>query len=165
MIYLLPKNKFTIIDEEDFKIIKGYKWFAHKNKTRIYVDASKNGKMIRMHRLIMNAKPYEQVDHINGNCLDNRKVNLRLCSNKENTRNRTRLNKNNTSGFKGVSWYKWYNKWLAQIKVDYKTKTLGYFESKEDAAKAYNKAAKKYFNKFANINKIQIQNDEDLSCP
>ena len=88
------------------------------------------------------------VDHINGNPLDNRRTNLRVCTNAENMRNRGK-NKNNTSGFKGVTYFKFAKLWKAQIKVDRKGVFLGYFKTPEAAHQAYCEAAAKYHGDFA----------------
>lgn len=91
------------------------------------------------------------VDHINGDTLDNRRSNLRLCTVSGNNHNRMK-SKNNTSGYKGVSWLKQNQKWRAYIKVNSKDKHLGCYLDKEDAARAYDKAAKEYFGEFARLN-------------
>jgi hypothetical protein len=93
------------------------------------------------------------VDHINGNGLDNRKSNLRLCERHENALNRV-INYNNVSGYKGVSWFKPIKKWRAQIQYKKVVYYLGCFNKRIDAAKAYNAAALKYHGEFANLNKI-----------
>jgi hypothetical protein len=84
--------------------------------------------------------------------LNNHKSNLRECTHAENTRNRQRMNKNNTSGLKGVFWIKNASLWRAQIKVDRKIIYLGYFKDKIKAAFAYNEAATKYHGEFASFN-------------
>jgi hypothetical protein len=94
-----------------------------------------------------------KVDHINGDGLDNQRCNLRLATHSENLRNRG-YTKKNTSRYKGVTWYKPYKKWRAQIKTDHKMKNLGYFDIPEEAAEAYNEAAKKYHGSFAWLNKL-----------
>ena len=106
-----------------------------------------------LHRVIMNAKEGEVVDHINGNKLDNRRKNLRICTNSENVRFQKR-HKNNTSGFKGVSWSKGMKKWEARIMVDRKSIVGGYFSNRLDAAKEYNRLATKFFGEYAMINNL-----------
>ena len=107
-----------------------------------------------MHRLIIDCPVNMQTDHINGNGLDNRKSNLRVCYNYQNARNQ-KLRPNSNSGFKGVSLIKDRNKWVAQIKVNGKVKYLGAYTLKEEAARAYNKAAKELFGEFAWLNKLK----------
>lgn len=107
-----------------------------------------------MHRFILGiTDPKIQVDHINGDSLDNRKINLRLCSNSENSRNRG-ANKNNTSGYKGVRFRKEYGTYFATITVNRKEIYLGSFKTGKEAATAYNEAAIKYHDKFANLNEV-----------
>lgn len=141
------KNSFFYIDVEDYHIVDGLRWcFSHGYVTNAYTDT-------RLHRAIMNACEGEEVDHINGNRFDNRKSNLRICTHKENTRNNT-IPSNNTSGYKGVSWDKFRDKWKAYIIFDKRMIHLGRFESKTEAAKAYNRAAIKHFGEFAKLNEI-----------
>lgn len=92
-----------------------------------------------------------QTDHINGNTLDNRKENLRICSIAENGRNR-KIQKNNTSGYSGVSYMKGVCKWQATICVNKNKIYLGVFETAEESARAYDSAAKEYFGEFARLN-------------
>jgi len=91
------------------------------------------------------------VDHINGNTLDNRKNNLRICSRTENSRN-TKLSKNNSTGYKGVTYYKRDGKYVAKITVDRKRIHIGYFTTLIEAATAYDLMARKHFGEYANIN-------------
>ena len=107
-----------------------------------------------MHREILKCPKGLFIDHINRNGLDNRKNNLRVCSKSQNMMN-TLIPKNNTSGYKGVSWSKRDKKWMAYIKIKNKFNNLGYFNIKEQAALAYNDAAKKYHGEFARLNKIE----------
>ena len=156
----LTQGKFAIVDKKDFDFLNQFKWFAYKSDNNFYakrsVIAFENGikktKTIRMHRFILKAKKGQYVDHVNHNGLDNRRKNLRLCSNAENIRNQ-RKRACNTSGFRGVYWHGQTQKWIAQIKVNYKGIALGYFENKIDAAIAYDKAAIKFHKKFAMTNK------------
>jgi hypothetical protein len=102
-----------------------------------------------LHRLILAAKPGEVVDHINGNKLDNRTANIRVCTQAENSRNQ-RIKRNNSTGFKGVS--RSFGKFEAKIKKDYKIVWRKRYDTAEQAAVAYNKAAIKYFGEFARLN-------------
>ena len=93
--------------------------------------------------------PPLNIDHINGNRSDNRICNLRLANQSQNTAN-SKLSKANNSGFKGVTWRKDIKKWGSQLTFNYKHISLGCFETKEEAAEAYKKAANQYFGKYAN---------------
>jgi len=153
----LTKGKFAIVDSEDFEWLNHWKWHAAKSGNYAGREEAIGGgksRFILLHRLIMGAIGKVQVDHKNGNGLDNRKENLRLCSNKDNQRNH-KLLVTNTSGFNGVSWNKDRKKWEACISVDHKTKHLGCFHDKLEAAKSYNKAAIIYFGEFARLNQIR----------
>ena len=107
-----------------------------------------------MHRIILNLGGEKECDHKNGDGLDNRRENLRICSHRENQFNRKK-SKNNISGYKGVSWSKKSRKWRTCIQINNKTKHLGLFIDKIQAAIIYNKAAKNLYGKFANLNKIK----------
>lgn len=95
------------------------------------------------------------IDHKNGNTLDNRRENLRICTYSENNRNRKQISSNNKSGYKGVSWDKQKNKWRTCLNINKKQKHIGFFNDIIEAAKAYNEAAIKYFGEFAKLNKIK----------
>lgn len=99
-----------------------------------------------MHRLIMNAPKGMEVDHLNGDGLDNRKINLRICSHSENTKNRTRINKNNTSTQTGVYWMSHVKQWGVRFRKDYKLRHYGSYKNKEDAIKDAIILRKKLFN-------------------
>ena len=117
-----------------------------------YYQININGKIYRLHRLayyyVTGIDPAEnEVDHKNGNSLDNRFNNLRLATDSQNSRNQKK-SKDNTSGFKGVSWDKQHKKWRARIGVNNKTINLGYYTNKFYAALVYARAAKKYFGEW-----------------
>ena len=101
-----------------------------------------------MHREMLSPPPGMDVDHINGNPLDNRRANLRVCTRSENNGN-LRRPRHNTSGFKGVCWEKWSGKWKATIKVKGKSRSLGRFLTPEDAHGAYCAAARAVWGEFA----------------
>jgi len=142
---------FTIIDDGDYKLISEYKWHANINDYKTYAYAYNPGTptTIYMHRLIMDATNGQMIDHINGNGLDNRKENLRLCTNSQNQANRG-ANKNSQSGLKGLRFR--YGKWQARIKFNRKEIHLGAFSSKTEAAKAYEEKAVEFFGEYAKTN-------------
>lgn len=148
-------NKFGIkkgellFSQDDLELLKNYKWDITPRK---YGYTKSTGHYVSMARLIMNL-PDCVVDHINGDVTDNRRCNLRTCSIAENVKNKRRP-KNNTSGYKGVSWDKNAKKWSAFIMKDRKHIFLGYFNSPEAAAYAYNEAAYKYHGEFACYNQL-----------
>jgi hypothetical protein len=92
-----------------------------------------------------------EVDHQDGDGLNNRRSNLRICTHQNNSRN-MRRHRDSASRFKGVSWWKTRQIWRAYIVVDNKQKGLGYYNNDTDAARAYDAAAKKLFGEFANLN-------------
>jgi len=130
----------TLIDIENIDIIKKYKWC--KNNEGYAQTTLKNNKVLRMHKLLCITKEGYIVDHINRNKLDNRKINLRQVNKSMNGFN-CKLSKNNTSGYNGVSFDKSKNKWIVQIKKNYKNCVLGRFNNFLDAIKC-RKEAEKY---------------------
>jgi len=153
----LTKGFFALVDDEDFEFLMQWKWFVSKKKNQFVAESRVGSPLVRvkMHRFIMQLSDKKMcVDHINGESLDNRRSNLRICTHAQNLRNK-RLSKNNTSGFKGVNWNKNSDKWEVRIKTDGKSKCVGYFKCLLTAAKAYNEAAKKYHGEFARLNEIK----------
>jgi hypothetical protein len=150
----LSKGKVAIVDDELYEYLSQWKWFYHKNgyAMRSYRENGKYKKE-RMHRSVLRAPDGYDVDHINGDKLDNRKSNLRSATRSQNNYNKS-VQRNTTSGFKGVSWSKQRNKWRSRIFVDKREMHLGFFEYKIDAAMAYNEAALKYHASFANLNTL-----------
>ena len=148
----LSWGKYAIVDAEDYDRLSKYKWLALEKGRSLYAKTFHlNGKSLHMHRLIMNAPPHLVVDHINHDGLDNRKKNLRLCTHLENLRN-ARPSRGGSSEYKGVYWHKGSKKFVAQIAFKAKRIWLGYFKNEIEAAKAYDKAAKKFFGEFAFLN-------------
>ena len=150
----LTKGFITQVDDEDYEYLNQFKWSFYKSGNIYYVQRKKTikGKRygIKIHRIIMNTPNKMVVDHIDHNGLNNQKSNLRNCLRYENMRNRR---SSASSGFLGVHLSR--NKYIiAHININGKNIHLGMFKTKESAALAYNKAAIKYFGKFANLNKI-----------
>lgn len=158
----LTRNKTAIVDDEDFDFLNQFTWqYATRGcatRTVRYGKREYNKKVcIKMHRLIMGITDLEmKVDHINNNPLDNRKENLRICTQAENSRNQS-ISRVNTSGYKGVIFDKrpLSKPWVAQIRALGKYRKIGYFITKEEAANAYNEAAITYFGKFAKLNDVK----------
>lgn len=153
----LPDGTPFLVDVSDFPKIFNYSWHLHKNKKgKIYVRGWEPliRKKVMLHRLLLNAEdPDLVVDHINGNTLDNRKSNLRIATVRQNSANCRRY-KNNSSGYKGVSFDKSTNLWKAYIGGAKSRKHLGSFLTKEDAAKAYNREASILYGEFARLNDV-----------
>lgn len=151
---ILSRGQIVIIDAEDYERVSKLKWWADHYGYAVARSKMVKGKFesYRMHRLILNAPKGMEVDHINGNKLDNRKSNLRLATKAENGRNRP-TNSNNTSGYKGVTRGPNSIGWVAQIKVNKKKIHLGYFQDPADAYRAYIDGVKKYHGEFGNIKK------------
>lgn len=151
----INRSLYLLIDNKDFKKIKLFHWYAAKKFTdktfyvvRHYytIDGKRNNQGI--HRFLLNiTDPNILVDHINGNGLDNRRCNLRIVTKSENQKNRGN-NKNNTSGYKGVSYHKLKKKYISVIGFNGKKIFLGYFKNPKQASKVYNKKAKELFGKF-----------------
>lgn len=148
----LPKGKYAIVDDNDYKWLNKLNWYACRYNRTFYVRRNKSYcDVMYMHRLILNAPKNKLVDHIDGNGLNNQRSNLRLCNHRQNLSNQ-KLRKDNKSGFKGVFWNKRTKKWIANITTNYKSKRIGYFSNKKEAVKAYNQHAIIKHGKFARLN-------------
>lgn len=149
-IIFLSQGQFALVDESDFDKIKGFSWHpSWQPRARgYYVMAKIEKKTIYMHRVIMEPPEGMTVDHINHNPLDNRRCNLRLATRSQNQMNH-RVQRNNTSGFKGVHLFKRTGKYRAYIMVMGKEKHLGYFVTAEEAHAAYCAAAAELHGEFA----------------
>lgn len=163
----LSGGHVVVVDEQDFPIVRDRKWnvaivYGKDGENRhVYAQSSvriKAGvwRTILMHRLIMNAPSGLFVDHVNGNGLDNRKENLRICNNTQNQQNQVRVR--GKSQYKGVYWHSGRSKWCAHIRIFGKMTHLGSFDLERDAAIAYDIAANGAFGDFANTNKWRINN-------
>lgn len=147
----VKRGLYTIVSDKDYKRLLQWKWYL--NAFGYVQRLDENKKVILMHRVILEAKTGEICDHRNGNRIDNRRSNLRICTTQENVRNRD-AGKNSKSGFKGVSWDKNSQMWRAKIVYQRKDYILGYFTDIRDAIVAYNKSALKYHGEFARLNDL-----------
>lgn len=147
----LTKGQFCMVDDEDYDFLNSIKWYAEKRSRSGDKFCAANGPLGKMHRLIMKCPSDMEVDHRDGNPLNNQKSNLRICTHKQNCQNKGKSRKG-SSMFHGVYWLKINKKWNARIKPDRKPIHLGCFESEIDAAQAYDEGAKKYFGEFAHLN-------------
>jgi hypothetical protein len=134
----------SIVDIDDYDSIKQYNWYLDGKYVSTYI----NNKRIRLHNLLFQHDTKLFVDHINGDSLDNRKINFRLVNNYGNTRNCCKKSKKNK--YKGVCSYK--DKFIARIMVNRKEVYLGIFNTEEEAAKAYDVHAEKFFGDFSRTN-------------
>lgn len=150
----LTKGYEAIIDAADVAEVAGFNWHTRISGKTAYATTNSakcelgRQRPIWMHRVLMRAPDGAEVDHINGDGLDNRKsTNLRLATRAENVRN-TRTRKTNTSGAKGVSWNKNERRWRAYITVGREQKHLGWFDDLQAAARAYAVASNLYHGEF-----------------
>ena len=141
---------YAVVDAADYATVAAQTWFLSAG---VYaISSRRNGaKATYMHRVIIGAPEGIDVDHINGDRLDNRRGNLRLATRSENMRNAT-LRRNNTSGFVGVSWNGRRGKWVARLKVGARHLNAGYFNDAASAARARDAAARTHYGEFATFN-------------
>jgi hypothetical protein len=153
----LTKGHVALVDDDDYAWLKCHGWVSTTTgggrvRAGRWVREDGRRRFVYMYRQILEMHGLlpdgHEVDHLNGNTLDNRKANLRACTRSENLRNRSgsRLSK---TGAKGVSWNATNRNWNAQIGLNGRKKHLGTFSSLEDAKAAYDAAAKEHFGDFA----------------
>lgn len=144
------EGKFALVSPDDYDTVMARRWvvtkFGYPRRMR-HGDESPT----LMHRLLLNPPEGLHVDHINGDRLDNRRENLRLCTQAENNRNLKKTKRPTTSRYKGVS-RSANGKWEGHIRSPSGQKFLGYYACEVEAALAYDAAAKEYFGEFANLN-------------
>jgi hypothetical protein len=151
----LTQGLETVFDLPDLAVVSPHRWCAHRNHRNVYPATNvklPNGKrrMVYLHKMFFPGSDVI-VDHVNLDGLDNRRENLRVCTQSENLRNR-RLNRRSKTGLKGVSWHCGSRKYEANIRVNGRQTRLGYFSDPIAAARAYDDAARKYHGEFARVN-------------
>lgn len=141
----------ALIDHADLPLIEGQTWDPlRRGNGKIYAR-SRQQPHVLMHRVILGAADGDVVDHVNGNGLDNRRCNIRICSSGQNSQN-SKAHRDSLSGFKGITWDKWKQGWKARISCDKRTVVLGLFPTAAEAAHAYDEAARRLHGEFARLN-------------
>lgn len=140
----LSQGLETFVDAEDFERFGHLRWCAATSGRTRYaqrsVKVNQRPTVVKLHRLIMGAQKGQQVDHINGDGLDNRRCNLRVVDQRQNNYNQTRKKSGCTSRFRGVSRHTATNRWQVHMQTNTGRKHLGYFTDEEEAARAYDAA-------------------------
>jgi hypothetical protein len=147
----LTQNRFARVDPEDYAALARHKWSAARQGRTIYAVRSHHGVQIRMHRVIMKAPRGLVCDHIDHDGSNNTKRNLRLCTRNQNGKNQRRRT-DGRSKYKGVSWHKGDGRWHARIYHNGRCHHLGRFRREIDAARAYDRAARRLHGSFASLN-------------
>lgn len=166
----LTKGRVTVIDLDDFEKVRDFKWRTQRSGNgEVYAGRTQyrpekhipgkqgdGGVTVLLHSFLLGPKLGLEIDHINGDTLDNRRSNLRFVTRSQNCANQ-KIRSTNKSGFKGVNWKKPgkrqpTGRWVSRISVGMKRIQLGYFSTAEEAARAYDAAAQHYFGEFAKLN-------------
>jgi hypothetical protein len=154
----LTLGQHAMVDPADYERVNKYKWNAYRgyssyySKRKIYNRKNGTERTVYMHRYIMDAPKGVVVDHFNHNGLDNRKENLRFATRAENVRYSQKTKNKFSSDYKGVHYIKKVKRWRATITFEGKKIYVGQYRDEISAAKAYDRAAKKYFGEFACLN-------------
>lgn len=153
LVYLLLSDgSVAVCDGCFYDKVKGHNWSMGSGYAYITDNGSVPRRSIKLHNFILEHTPSDViVDHINGNKLDNRLINLRIATHKENKRN-SGGKRNSTSSYKGVSWDSSRNKWIASIQYGGKTHHIGRFDDEVECAKAYDKACMRIYGAYAKLN-------------
>lgn len=155
-VYLVPltRGKNAIVDLTGLEKVCQYNWFYNNGYAYrgMRDKKTKKIKLVSMHRFIMDSPEDMMTDHVNGDTLDNRIPNLRICCHKENMRNRR--GQKGTSVYKGVCLERSTGKWKAYIRFNGVLKNIGRFHLEKEAAEAYNKKAIELHGEFAKTNEI-----------
>jgi len=154
----MSQPKYAKADPADYKRLKGYEWFAQKGSRNFYAvrqvgrSKGKRKTLIFLHKEIIDVPEGMVTDHINHDAMDNRRANLRAATHSQNACHTKKHSGVSRSKYKGIFWQKKQKKWVARIMFDGNRIYLGCFKDEIEAAKAYDKAARKYHKEFACFN-------------
>lgn len=151
--YLLPLSRglFARIDAIDFPLVADFAWHAASRNGGYYAQGWVNGEKIYLHRLLMQPAGKLRVDHINGDPLDNRRQNLRVVTASQNSQNGSK-HRDNRTGFRGIEFHRSSGLYMARITVNYERILIGYFNTAEAAALAYDERAREIHGPYARVN-------------
>lgn len=152
IIPLLNFSEGALVDDADFESLSPFRW---RRNAQGYASLSNGGRM--MHRIIMNPPIGFHTDHIDGNQLNNQRGNLRIATPSQNCANSRKpifRSGPTSSRYKGVSFFKRDDNWMAYIMVNRKRIFIGYYNAEIEAANAYNNAAARFFGEFARLNPV-----------
>lgn len=152
----LTQGKVALIDDADFELISARKWCVRWGRNTFYAGSRIKGTLVKMQNYLLHPPKGMIVDHRNHNGLDNRRLNLRICTQTENMRN-SLSHKDGSSKYKGVSFCKFTGKWRVQIHIDGKNKNAGRYLSEIEAAHAYDSIAEKVHGEFACLNRDHFE--------
>jgi hypothetical protein len=150
----LTKGLEAVIDASDVDLVEGFKWFARIKKgatsyaVRRATDSDGRNLDVYMHRVIAQTPTEFDTDHVDGNGLNNRRSNLRYATKSQNMHN-MRKRRDNTSGFKGVSWHKSSEKWMARIRLNGEQHHIGSFTTLQAAHEAYSQVSSRMHGEYA----------------
>ncbi len=154
----------TLVDDDDYDRLRVYEWFLSGTGYAVaFIPVDGQFKLTYLHRLLMDAQPGDIVDHINSDPLDNRRDNLRIVTPQQNSQNK-RLSAHSTTRLKGVGWHKRRHKYHARIQLQGIRYHLGFFNDLQEAAQAYDEAARWLFKEFA-VWQLSRQRDSTICGP
>lgn len=152
----LTRGMYAKVDREDYEIVSQYKWYATPGKITWYAKTSAwdntvgRSRSISMHRLLLDAQPGQLVDHANHDGLDNRRANIRLATNSQNTANSSKKRK--AARYRGLGFNNRLRRWQVYVEKDGYCHYCGSYKNDEEAAKAYDQKAVELFGEFATLN-------------